>query len=354
MRNEINKRLLQKTILEEYPVYMQMDLLNFLEKEKLIHKNSRKKKSENLLDVTEIPTVRKRLEFIFEKLNNIYRKCEEFEYLRAYRYFTIFKFNEIKDNIIDELLDDESIIKYGEDEFISFTAQKPTVKIENSKIIFKFNFYLTSKDDKDDKIKYPVLVVLDKQEKIVEIRLDSVKFKYKDKEMFYKENIDKVKAWIESILKINVETIDFQAISKYIKENKSDEVIITALKMRRNGTMAVLDSASNEFLTIPILGELKELLKENDEMFLKNEDTKGIKNILDKFIKNIEETSELPSVKILWHEKKIKIVVLEAYKDSDYSLLKLLDELKDGECMDYVTEYLIKCEKENRRQLYSD
>ena len=130
--------------------------------------------------------------------------------------------------------------------------------------------------------------------------------------------------------------------------------LITALKMRRNGTMAVLDSASNEFLTIPILGELKELLKENDEMFLKNEDTKGIKNILDKFIKNIEETSELPSVKILWHEKKIKIVVLEAYKDSDYSLLKLLDELKDGECMDYVTEYLIKCEKENRRQLYSD
>lgn len=228
------------------------------------------------------------------------------------------------------------------------------MKIENSKIIFKFNFYLTSKDDKDDKIKYPVLVVLDKQEKIVEIRLDSVKFKYKDKEKFYKENIDKVKAWIESILKINVETIDFQAISKYIKENKSDEVIITALKMRRNGTMAVLDSASNEFLTIPILGELKELLKENDEMFLKNEDTKGIKNILDKFIKNIEETSELPSVKILWHEKKIKIVVLEAYKDSDYSLLKLLDELKDGECMDYVTEYLIKCEKENRRQLYSD
>ena len=353
MRNEINKRLLQKTILEEYPVYMQMDLLNFLEKEKLIHKNSRKKKSENLLDVTEIPTVRKRLEFIFEKLNNIYRKCEEFEYLRAYRYFTIFKFNEIKDNIIDELLDDESIIKYGEDEFISFTAQKPTVKIENSKIIFKFNFYLTSKDDKDDKIKYPVLVVLDKQEKIVEIRLDSVKFKYKDKEKFYKENIDKVKAWIESILKINVETIDFQAISKYIKENKSDEVIITALKMRRNGTMAVLDSASNEFLTIPILGELKELLKENNEMFFKSEDTKEIKNILDKFVKNIEETSELPSVKILWYERKIKIVVLEAYKDSDYSLLKFLDELKDGECMDYVTEYFIKCEEENRKQLYS-
>ena len=33
VRNEINKRLLQKTILEEYPVYMQMDLLNFLEKD---------------------------------------------------------------------------------------------------------------------------------------------------------------------------------------------------------------------------------------------------------------------------------------------------------------------------------
>lgn len=230
MRNENNKILLQKTILEEYPVYMQMDLLNFLEKEKIIHKDSRKKNSENLLDITEIPTVKKRLEFIFEKLNNIYKKCEEFEYLRAYRYFTIFKFNKMKDDIIDELLKNKSIIKHGEDEFISFTAQKPTVKIENSKIIFKFNFYLTSKDDKNDKIKYPVLAILDKQENILEIRLDSVKFKYKDKEKFYKETIDKVKAWIESIFKINVETIDFQAISKYIKENKSNEVIITFSK----------------------------------------------------------------------------------------------------------------------------
>ncbi len=203
-------------------------------------------------------------------------------------------------------------------------------------------------------MKYPVLVILDKERKILEIRLDSVKFKYKNKEKFYKETIDKIKAWIVSMLNINIETIDFQAISKYIKENKSNEVIITALKMKRNGTMALLDSASNEFLTIPILGELKELLKENNEMFFKSEDTENIKNILDKFIKNIEETSELPSVKILWYERKIKIVVLEAYKDSDYSLLKFLDELKDGECMNYVTEYLIKCEEENRRQLYSE
>ena len=59
VRNENNKILLQKTILEEYPVYMQMDLLNFLEKEKIIHKDSRNKNSENLLDITEIPTVKK-------------------------------------------------------------------------------------------------------------------------------------------------------------------------------------------------------------------------------------------------------------------------------------------------------
>lgn len=354
MKNEINKKLLKKTILEEYPVYMQMDLLKFLEKEKMIYKNSRKKNSENLLDITEITTVNERLEFIFEKLNNIYKKCEEFEYLRAYRYFTIFKFDAIEEGIIEKLLKNESIIKYGEDEFISFTAQSPTVKLEEDKIILKFNFYLTSKDDKNDKMKYPVLTILDKEKKTLEIRLDSVKFKYKNKEKFYKEIIDKIKAWIVSMLKINIEIIDFQAISKYVKENKSNEVIITALKMKRNGTMAVLDSASNEFLTIPILGELKELLKENSAIFSKNEDTENIKSILDKFVKNIEETSELPSVKILWYERKIKIVVLEAYKDSDYSLLKFLDELKDGECMDYVTEYLIKCEEENREQLYSE
>lgn len=354
MRNEINEKLIQKTVLEDYPIYMQMDFLRFLEKEKMIHKSSRKNNSENLLDITEIPTVNKRIEFIFNKLNNIYRKCEEFKYLRAYRYFTIFKFDKIEEGIIGELINCKKIIEYGCEEFISFTAQKPTVKIENNKVIFKFNFYLTSKDDNNDKMKYPVLAILDKEEKILEIRLDSVKFKYKNKEKFYKETIDKVKAWLKSMLKINIETIDFQSISKYIKENKANEVIITALKMKRNGTMAVLDSASNELLTIPILGELKELIKVHNKAFLKNEDTEEIKNILDKFIKNIEETSELPSVKMLWYDKKIKIVVLEAYKDSDYSLLKFLEELKDGECMNYVTEYLIKCEKENRRALYSE
>ena len=56
MRNEINEKLIQKTVLEDYPIYMQMDFLRFLEKEKMIHKSSRKNNSENLLDITEIPT----------------------------------------------------------------------------------------------------------------------------------------------------------------------------------------------------------------------------------------------------------------------------------------------------------
>ncbi|URZ06501.1 hypothetical protein [Clostridium felsineum] len=348
------KTILMETITNEYPLYFQKTLLKKFQDKGLIFRDGRKTNVDNLLDVTCYSKERDQLKLAIESMDNCIKECEEFEYEKGYRYCAIFKFRQYNENIVNKLVNEKQIFKYNENNIFDDNLYEypafPTYKENGDYAFLKFGFMLNNKEETNSFMKYPVLVVINKKLKIIEIRLDTVSFKYKNKENFYEDKIGRVKSWIRRYLDLSIEDIDFQAVTKYMRSNKADEVTITALKMVRDGMVASLDACSNEEMTIPILGELKELILKCNTMFVVNDDTIKIKELLNNFIKKIEETSDLPSVKIFWHIKRIKLLVMHSYKEKSYSLFKYSDELEDKERMNYVTNYLVECEEELRKQ----
>lgn len=359
MNSMEHKSILIETT-KEYPAYYRDKILKKLKGKGLIFNDKRSKNEKALLDVSNMNDSFEKLKYIIENLENSISEVEEFEYERAYRYCSIFTISNYSDSILERLDTNGQIRKFAENnDYLSVNGIYPTYKVETNKTILKFSFLYKSKDGNDTRIKYPVLAIIHKDLNILEIRFDTIPFSYKSSESFYMKVIGNVKSWITSVLnlgisesekEVTVDDINFQAVVKYMRDEKIDEVTIVALKMRRNGMVAYLDASANEELTIPILGELKELLKNNRELL---DTCPDIRNLLYGFINKIEDTSDLPSVKILWHEKKVKVLLTHNYQGETYTLFKYYDELNDTEMMNYVTEYLISCKKENDK-LFED
>jgi len=144
----------------------------------------------------------------------------------------------------------------------------------------------------------------------------------------------------------------------------------------------MLDTGDNDEDVLPLLGELKELLKSNRELFeaspqvtekLDNynemaihsreikelmtineeliEQNIQIKELLDNFILETESASDLPWISLSWkHESKSKALKVKFsfnYMQKEYSLLQYYFNNKtEMERMNYVTRYLI----ENKRK----
>jgi hypothetical protein len=176
--------------------------------------------------------------------------------------------------------------------------KKPTVLKENDKIIIKFCLEKSVEQDIDkvEKIKYVVQVALLTDIEILEIRFDQIRGIFKNGENFYRDIVTAANGWLQSYLKINIFDINFRPIVKkvieqYNNDEKNVDVIpyTTAMAMK-DGSKAVLDIDAKKVFTMPILGELKLLIKNNEEKFQKSPE---IHDMLTDFITSIEETSDL-------------------------------------------------------------
>lgn len=231
-----------------------------------------------------------------------------------------------------------------------------TVRQTPSFIDIKFSYLLTPKTPTymGKNIKYVVLARIDIVSEVLEICFDKVKFDYRPYENFYSKIINKTITKLTSILELDIVNIDFKELIYYIRENKED-VLIVSMKMRRNGTVAHLDSFENEDYIIPILGELKEFIDEKEILFSSNDQCKEIKSELMSFIDTIEVTSDLPNVKLRWQDARISLGADHNYNMHDYTLFMLYDELStERRRIDYVREYFVKCFTEFREQIQSE
>lgn len=353
MAQEKYNKIQRKTIQDEYSMYSLARLLNKLEDDNLIRNDKRRKKNETLLDITKINSEREKVSFLFDRLPLMVKKCEEFEYDRAYRYIYLYKFKQINLYKLEELLADGIIQQFTEgtecDDYLSRVVSHPTYREIEDIIYLKFSMELNSKLANDESIKHVILVVIHKNNNLIEVRQDVIPIEYNPKERFYNINARSVKGWLNSYLDAEIENIDLQAITKYMKSTKQEDVKITALSLKRNGMTAELDSANNSELMLPILDELRNMI-DTEQIFLIDKNTITIKGMLENFIEEIEETSDLPAAKILWLDNGYKVNAYHGDVEGDIPFLRWIGELKDKESIDYVTNYIINCERELREE----
>ena len=354
MPTKLYREVQRRTIHDEYSVYSLSKLLKKLEDESIVRNDKRKKKNDELIDITNLSSEKEKISYLFNELPGMAKKCEEFEYERGYRYIYLYKYTNINLDKINSLVEENKVQLFTNndvcnDRLVS-TIGYPTYREIDNVIYLKFSMKLKSKLTDEDSIKHVILVVINRNNNLIEIRQDAVPIEYNPKDKFYNINTRAVRSWLESFLDATIERIDLQAITKYMKSNKTDEVKITALSLKRNGMKAELDSANNTDLMLPILDELRNLI-DREPIFMIDKNTQGIKILLENFIEEIEETSDLPAAKILWLNNDYKVDAYHGEVIEDIPFLKWKGELKDKESIDYVTNYIIQCEKELREEL---
>jgi hypothetical protein len=355
MNVEDYQKNIKYTFLEEYPIYFLEMFMKKLSDESIIYNDKRKNYSKELLDLTQFTTEKEKMEYLFNNDTSIIKKCEEFEYERAYRYSYLYKFNEIDYSLINQLSNKDKIVEFSEDDksndVLDTLIKKPTYKMNDKEILLKFNVELKSKiENEQQSMKHVILVRIDRDSNTIEVRQDVVPIKYQNYNNFYIQKLREVRAWIQSFLKCRLEELDFQAIARYMKINKQDDVKITAIRIERNGMIAELDSAKNIDLEIPILDELRKII-DSKEVFNANEQTLEIKKILEDFMTDIEDNSLMPAVKILWKGLGYEISSYHDKIEGQECFIKWNKTLRDKESMDYVAKYFIKCERELREEL---
>lgn len=198
-----------------------------------------------------------------------------------------------------------------------------------------------------------MLAIIDKENKILEIRFDRVGIAYKNSYTYYKDKIAKILDYLRKNINLNISDIDFKAVVDFMK-SECDDITIVAQRMTRNGTTAYLEAYEDEESIIPILGEIDTFIEEQKELFDRDENTREIRKKLQEFRREIEVKSDMPLVKIRMDESGIKFGITHNYKDTEYSLFMLYGELVGEEMMSSVKEYIMRYYKELRTATSAD
>ena len=371
--------LILATISEAYPKYLREKLIKKLEEQCVISKEH------NLLTETaatvqisqddteqkptELDIITQAMEAKNEETITV---IESLEYGTSYKYSTLLQLNEFPEVEIEEAITsghilDSSCANFISDycsSFMELDIIKPSYKKLNDNLIaLKFNQILSGRLPSNGNaisIKYPLIVLFYKDINIIEIRFDSVKGYLKNDDFFYSNQIDIIIEWLEKFLTAELFPLDLKPVVEFISKNNSKEVDVAAQAMNmKSGSKAVLDTGVNDSPVLPLLGELKELIDTNDDLFKANEQTLAIEEKLTYFIKETEETSDLPWISLRWNHqtksKAIKVKFSFNFKGQVYDLLQYYGNNAEMGEMNNVTKYIIKNKtKHDLRELESE
>lgn len=343
--------IFQNTVLNVYTSYMQKSILKMLVKKGLVINETRKDASQkapnlnNMPDVSDCLTLKDKLCIALQR-SNVLAAIEEYEYERPYRHFCYFSISGFTAKSVELLVKEGSVNLFSRRGDICIdTFVKPSVysRVNDEDVCFKFSRLLTSEGG--NAIKYVILAIINTQENILEVRFDRVGIAYKGSYSFYKDCIEETLNYFKQNLHIEIQDIDFKAVVDHVI-SKSEEATLYAQKMVRNGSTAYLEAFEGEEITIPILGELRDFINGEEDLFSKTDDTKMIREMLESFLDEIEVKSDLPMVKIILDESSRRFGITHNYKETGYSLFMLYGNLVGEELMSSVREYIIRCYKE--------
>lgn len=345
----MDKTIYKDTLFDLYPIYMRKEILKLSIEEGLVI-NEKNKDQQFVLNLTDAFDVSDKLT-LDEKLKSILEEekiialLEEYDYKKVYRHFCYFKYESIDWDKLDKAIKNKEISVYDKKQQKPVdTFEQPTIYTMDNLIYLKFSIQLSNNYGVN--IRYVTLVVIDKENELLEFRFDKIGIAYKSTYNFYCESILRILNYLECKFGITTSDFDFKAIIEYIKSEKED-VTIYAQKMKRNGSTAYLEAYDEDECTIPILGELYTLIENHSDLFNKDDNTKEIKRIIDEFINNIEIKSDIPVVKVKMDKQHIKFGITHNYKDSSFSLFVFNGELDvNKEMMNDVKYYLMQCYRE--------
>ena len=293
-------------------------------------------------------------ESIFEwidKSKQDINEYDKFQFTRGYKYSVICTVSDFE-QLLQECL---KISEYQSDleEINLYDELKNPIKYEDPEyliILFNKKYEAIHPQTGDELfLHYPVLVVLHKNLNLVEIRFDTVKrlFTGGDRDQtIYIRLIDDVLKYFEENYTINLNPIDLDFMLELVKKDENEDIKLISQYMNlATGGKAQLAVGNNEEYVLPIIGELKNIINDLKDELDKNV---KIKDALEQFIFEKEETTDYPWIEVLFLNKEgIKtrnnhVKFTFDYMNKKYSLITYYynDALIGMERMNDVTRFI--------------
>ena len=270
---------------------------------------------------------------------------ENWEFIKDYKYSAIFETSNF-DDFIKKLEDIPTISEKDESNYIFDTIYKPVKFCDDNRIFLKFNINFSANHPQTlDEIlaKYPFLVVIHIQEKLIEFRFDVIKsiFINKPGDQIYCEMIQQMIQYILVNYKTKLTPLDLLYMIQVAKE--ADDVILIAeyLKLPTGGN-AQLEVGNNEKYMLPFIGELKAFMVDYQDEF---EKSPVLKEALEQFMFEKEELSDYPWIQLMWDNevktRSISIKLTFNYLNNDFCLIQhYYNSLVGMERMNHVVKYI--------------
>ncbi len=294
--------------------------------------------------------------------DNFFNFYENWDFEKFYKYSVplTFEINWDSDITFDEyvstLVSDKRVISFSENEKFDIPDKItddlksciPYYKKEGNYALFKFLIKenMLTADDKLVDIRYPIIISINIEKGFLEIRFDGGKFEYKNQSEYINPKIRFCIKWIKEILCLKVYNINTNRTIDTIKNDTSKKAVVhkQMMEMKSGGSAELTASEDKEYM-LPFIGDFRQLIKDNESLF---DESPEIKNLIEIFLNDYEETSDYPYVHVRWlNEKKsyaFTVKIVFKYYDMRYIQMHNMQSATrvTKERMEYAIEYLFE------------
>ena len=203
---------------------------------------------------------------------------ETLEYTKLYKYSVPF-FYESGEKALDEIIKEKQISifdnKLYNPEYIidrELNDSTPVAYIEDGVYFLKFvlqKAYMQPDTFEAIDYRYPIVIYINPAISVLEIRYDSMRYSYNDQvdRDAYSKIVSYYIDWIKDTLGIKLFLCKHSDTMKIINDIQNTDVRIYKQMMEmKSGASAELTASENGDYMLPFLGEIRELIDENEEL----------------------------------------------------------------------------------------
>lgn len=267
---------------------------------------------------------------------------ETLEYTKLYKYSVPFFYTTATDSIRNVLVD-AKVQEFIEEDYnptyilnSSISDTDPMFWEKDGDFFIKFvtqRSYIRPSDDFEQvDYRYVVVIYINPKNNILEIRYDSVKYQNQPGMDFYERTVSFCIEWIKRKLGFYLYLCDHACAIDAVKNKDNSEIVMYKQMMQLvNGGSAELTASESRDYVLPFVGEIRELIEENEELFDKAEE---IKNLILRYLDDKEDTANYTYIYIKWVkpvESQSYVVKLTFdYLNQTYTLMQHIT----GSCKD--------------------
>ena len=272
---------------------------------------------------------------------------EALEYKKLYKYSVPF-FYEIGEKSIDDVLKEIQIAifddKIYQPEYIidwNLNESTPIAYVEDGIYFIKFvlqKAYLQSDTFEQVDYRYPIVIYINPSINILEVRYDSMRYSYNEQidRDAYSKIVFYCTDWIKNNFGMKLFRCEHKDTIEIINDIKNTEVRMykQMMEMKAGGSAELTASENGDYM-LPFLGEIRELIDENEELFAEADE---IRQLLLQYLNEKEATASYPYIYVKWvkpvETKSYIVKITFDYFNGEITLLQHIT----GKCNDLGME----------------